>query len=125
MLRIGHVPLGIKILVDVWNALLLWEHQDADAAEDGPYVDQSTVSAEATGRCTHEGGDFSAECGESWFICQGTRNPVNRIFKQRRDRTIVFRASQQQAIMLGKKFFQRERIFTVPFVLFEVLIEQW
>ena len=114
MLRIGHVPLGIKILVDVWNANLLWEHQDADAAEDGPYVDQSTVSAEATGRCTHEGGDFSAECGESWFICQGTRNPVNRIFKQRRDRTIVF-----------KKFFQRVRIFTVPIVLFEVLIEQW
>ena len=82
------------------------------------------MSPEATGRCTHQGSNFSGECGESCFICQGTRNPVNRIFKQRRDRTILFRASQQQAIMLGKKVFQRVRIFTVPFVLFEVLIEQ-
>ena len=39
MLRIGHVPLGIKILVDVWDAHLLRKHQDPDAAEDGTYVD--------------------------------------------------------------------------------------
>ena len=68
MILVGHVAILIKILVDVWDAHLLRKHQDPDAAEDGTYVDQAPVSPEATGRCTHQGSNFSGECGQSWFI---------------------------------------------------------
>src|SRR5260370_39622755 len=111
-------------LVRLGHGDLVRENDDADVAEDLADVGQPSQTAQGTGRSAHQGGDLAPEGHQGWLARSRSGHPINGVLQDRRERTVVLRGGDQQAVVVDEELLELLPIFRYSLLGFEVLVEK-
>ena len=124
LLRVRERSIRLERVVCLRHGDLVRQNDHTDVAEDRADVHQPSQTSQRTGRSAHQGGDLALVSDQGRLPRNRSRNPIDGILEDRRDRAVVFGRGNQQAVMADKQLFQLRAVFRYPVLGLKVLVEE-